>query len=625
MDRLNATFIDYLSEKGITPLDLPTDGSPLTQEQTRQVTLWRQYQASKLNGWMVQDLINLGCWEKKDAKPSELGDIPLHPLFATENWVTLENLPAHSGTGTGSGNGSGGDRRVFDVLKPVLGLATMLIQDSGLWVWLDSLLHEPWKKVDPSMTQDGCPPGHPGYQAYMFEPTTSAKRPKEKPGSGYLLDLANNIVYQLESVVVNASLRARAGVYQAYTTGRYAVENQMGTWKGSIVHILTEHLELLMPPENKLTESQRLVQQFIAATTHAAGLMKRHHLGLVLNSSEPFFCDESVCELGASWENMCYGGKINSLLRHDGITFDWPSPGAVCFMPWPNWLIYGDGKWSMNSPPRYRTPNPYPPDSHYTACPIPTDFIEAIQQKSFWDRIVLRFGRDAFNFSKRGCFIHYKERPQPPHTRARALIAGADQASWSRWRVDGPTQLATFHPGQIPTGLLGEAHHELEAGIRSALTSQRAEFGARQAAREAGIGLERFRAAAAKPNEQLEQAMASSTWTALRRLATPGHGNREECALALRYYRELLMLLMRSTNRVVVAESLLLLSTMEQVGDIGARGRMRSRAVQELRRLDRGAIDPVVYDEATSIAGEVMRLAGLQGENGGVIERQSSA
>jgi hypothetical protein len=52
---------------------------------------------------------------------------------------------------------------------------------------------------------------------------------------------------------------------------------------------------------------------------------------------------------------------------------------------------------------------------------------------------------------------------------------------------------------------------------------------------------------------------------------------------------------------------------------------MRSRAVQELRHLDRGAIDPVVYDEATSIAGEVMRLAGLQGENGGVIEKQSSA
>ncbi|CAG8971053.1 hypothetical protein HYALB_00005291 [Hymenoscyphus albidus] len=108
---------------------------------------------------------------------------------------------------------------------------------------------------------------------------------------------------------------------------------------------------------------------------------------------EPFFEDEEIAELGHAWENSVFGGIMPSL----------SAPGkqvppnvriAGTYAPllssrvetWPDWKQY-ESYGEISIVPRLIT-NRFGPGASKLAFPVPSMYIEMLQQEEFWNIIV---------------------------------------------------------------------------------------------------------------------------------------------------------------------------------------------------------------------------------------------
>lgn len=93
------------------------------------------FQRERLNDFTINELQDSGCWDKADARPSDLSG-PLHTLYEKARWHTM--LPEDPQVMVGSGvpgvwsalNGN-----VWRALQPVLQLATKVMSNIHLWPW----------------------------------------------------------------------------------------------------------------------------------------------------------------------------------------------------------------------------------------------------------------------------------------------------------------------------------------------------------------------------------------------------------------------------------------------------------------------------------------------------------
>lgn len=89
------------------------------------------FQRALLRGFTVFQLQQIGCWEKRNAKQSNLaGYHPIHPLFEATHWWKNNNPPIENEE---SGSYSYDNPVVRAALDPSLVLASMLIHRMDLW------------------------------------------------------------------------------------------------------------------------------------------------------------------------------------------------------------------------------------------------------------------------------------------------------------------------------------------------------------------------------------------------------------------------------------------------------------------------------------------------------------
>jgi hypothetical protein len=93
------------------------------------------YQRDRLGGFIINELQDAGCWDKSDAKGNNL-EGAIHPLFEKRRWMNRlpDDRRLEIGKGV-DGRWEMGNERVWEVMVPVLRLASRLISNVWLWPW----------------------------------------------------------------------------------------------------------------------------------------------------------------------------------------------------------------------------------------------------------------------------------------------------------------------------------------------------------------------------------------------------------------------------------------------------------------------------------------------------------
>jgi hypothetical protein len=104
-----------------------------TPEQARILRQFDVFQKNVLQGFTAMQLKQIGCWNNKDAKPSDLaGRGPIHSLYGKENWSKQTGPPIRDGQG---GTYTYENPVVQNALRPALVLASLFLTNIDLWVW----------------------------------------------------------------------------------------------------------------------------------------------------------------------------------------------------------------------------------------------------------------------------------------------------------------------------------------------------------------------------------------------------------------------------------------------------------------------------------------------------------
>lgn len=91
------------------------------------------YQRTRLGGFTVNELSDLGCWDKPGALPTDFTNgLSVHPLYYSGNWQngTLEVGDEYPGVLWDMRS-----KVVQDALLPSLRLATMFLTNAHIWPW----------------------------------------------------------------------------------------------------------------------------------------------------------------------------------------------------------------------------------------------------------------------------------------------------------------------------------------------------------------------------------------------------------------------------------------------------------------------------------------------------------
>ena len=111
------------------------DNRYMSIEERRQAKMMETFQRERLCDFIIDELQDMGCWDKPDAKPSDLTG-PLHPLYRKGRWQVM--LPEDPGRIIGSGVPgvwSALNPKGWEALQPVLQLASKIISNIHVWPW----------------------------------------------------------------------------------------------------------------------------------------------------------------------------------------------------------------------------------------------------------------------------------------------------------------------------------------------------------------------------------------------------------------------------------------------------------------------------------------------------------
>jgi hypothetical protein len=132
---------------GTDPIPAEDPNAPFSVEYQHRKKLYEAYQVLKLRGFTVSEMTNYGCWDKPNAKRSNL-DNPIHPLFQLPKW---EEGDEKIGPGY-AGNWEMRNPIIWDAMEPVLRLATQMFRRAGilpLYVGLLDCWEDPTKAHPP--------------------------------------------------------------------------------------------------------------------------------------------------------------------------------------------------------------------------------------------------------------------------------------------------------------------------------------------------------------------------------------------------------------------------------------------------------------------------------------------
>lgn len=115
---------------------LPSPGPEnraLTDFEVELAQRMRDEQRRWLSDFTINQLEAMGCWNKPDEKLNDLS-CPIHPFFEKSKWRRIKRTD-DSEAGEKEEDLDVDNPLVWEALKPVLRVATMLLENQHLWPW----------------------------------------------------------------------------------------------------------------------------------------------------------------------------------------------------------------------------------------------------------------------------------------------------------------------------------------------------------------------------------------------------------------------------------------------------------------------------------------------------------
>ncbi|KFY33705.1 hypothetical protein V494_07402 [Pseudogymnoascus sp. VKM F-4513 (FW-928)] len=353
-------------------------------------------------------------------------DNPIHPIFALENWRTRESMPANRAFWR-IGNGRPGywealNPFVWDILEPILKLASQFLTNTHISHWWDTLLHGERRVFDSS---------------FMNGMRTVHRRPAEEFYANRaqvrqeLVEVSGFISFAIESGAVDLFTSLAPLTYDAEDIDQYY---HAFTIKHDILGVdpveVSVALHLFTPfLRENLTQAEKLGLQFSIASTlvheigHAIGDLYRRQNSDIEGKYpwvELFFEDEALSEYGYSvtMANMNYVVDRVPII---------PSPLTYFAHKWPR----RDGNDMGRTTIKYARPLASYEELN-TYYPISYQYFHDIARKDFWSSFVRVYGETGqalylgqlasgsqLSGSKKS--RRWKWQPPPPHAPALPL------------------------------------------------------------------------------------------------------------------------------------------------------------------------------------------------------------
>ncbi|KAH0372379.1 hypothetical protein KCU65_g1158, partial [Aureobasidium melanogenum] len=249
--------------------------------------------------------------ETSEGKYGELDDYHrIHPIFRQDNWTSddLFRLGYES-------------TRSFKKLKPVLQLATLLLEDENMVGYIFSMLDVASHK---EITFGGIEK-RLGRKIFSFEQRHNLSETERQTVWRELYELSKSVSW------IEKDMMGKNEGFHAVTEGkRGSIEITLD--KRHIDHVCrgaspTEDAIDWIPGSDE--ESARLRVKFNLATTMVHEVMHALWCNKYHPDREPFYMDTRMAELGFQWEQLLYSGQI------DNPTQDRGSPYFLYISKWP--------------------------------------------------------------------------------------------------------------------------------------------------------------------------------------------------------------------------------------------------------------------------------------------------
>ncbi|KAN0108634.1 hypothetical protein V8E51_008376 [Hyaloscypha variabilis] len=274
LDYTSHRILTSTGKSGLTPISSPLP-TPITEERLK------NYQKRRFYGFSAAKLEEMGMMAAlgDEQMVAELTN-PIHPMYVRSQWESLADMPRHRGPVPIRGDEDGywlpENPRVWQILEPSLRLASLLLTNASQYPWWDALFHGNYSDIVPSRIPS--PFDDPANFLVSFH-----QRSPEQHNTPEAINLLQT---------------------------RLHAASPVGVVRSNIA------LELLQPLlRDDLTRAERILAQFrfaatlIHETAHAVWIMLRTGFPSPKPTTEPYFEDEVLCELGWSLEDKIWGGE----------------------------------------------------------------------------------------------------------------------------------------------------------------------------------------------------------------------------------------------------------------------------------------------------------------------------
>ncbi|CAD6448946.1 32e08ef6-91e6-4d55-b3cf-1f6e4e45f465 [Sclerotinia trifoliorum] len=399
------------------------------------------YQRNELFLFTTRELKDLDAVCDRPLKKSTLtpGIIPLLRRDRWEDrpstaWLRTDSIPIRGDPLGGKWQSS--NDRVWNVLKPIVTLASRFIMSSKNLPWFDALLLGPRHPV----IQDRYPPGAKIQKEFhTFHPregpwTAEREREVEAERDRVFLGLMNEMDFMFSYFYSHQNARDNDPPnhdpnYPVKKWGDPLGVTTVNAWEMVVkkvpgakwrvqTFINVEALEALFFDYDDLSGSEAAALRFRCATTiahevmHAIGYYQSlHRLGVRLftNNREGYYADEQMAELGWSWQWAMHGGidsKRPSNHRSRRILTQF---AELQFPSFTSKSHAASGQAVLIDPPIHNWS-----DFH----PIGVQFLEDVHNQDFWDLMVRSFGGRILQYHtiKEGTRIFYQPGSYKPFT-----------------------------------------------------------------------------------------------------------------------------------------------------------------------------------------------------------------
>ncbi|CZR58456.1 uncharacterized protein PAC_08348 [Phialocephala subalpina] len=344
------------------------------------------YQKSLFWGFSTQDIESVGGFAPSYFSLIRLSN-PINPVFHQNKWlsekfndVSFLRLP-----GNLDGYWQAHDPRVWDILQPVLRLASNFLENHDLVFWWSIVIDRRYKSIE-----DGIPDECSGNKLIRVRAPLPGRNASPGVRSSGFKEEFDEILKGVNFAIGSGRTELSSGLPHGIS-GFLSAQHRAGYWGGrGTIMIAVENLEPLL--RDNLTPSERLVDEFrIAASllhevAHGVWSMLCERHGRPKNP-EPYFENQCLAELGFSLEQAVLGGvgrPLTSISNIKPFTDDTGFSAAGIFHhAWPN--AFFANYLNVTGLPLAPTLNPLPRNWYFRdSWILPVAYYDSLNHEDFW-------------------------------------------------------------------------------------------------------------------------------------------------------------------------------------------------------------------------------------------------